>query len=108
MWDHPPPHLKAACEVTKAPRPSSWVAAKATLFPQTGVPAGHKASLPASLFPAACGWGEMGDREGWRSGCYMGLADGHYKQPGPGLLVLGELGHCNICPDAARPNKHPG
>lgn len=32
----------------------------------------------------------------------MRLADGHDKQPGPGLLVLGEVGHCNICPDAAK------
>lgn len=80
----------------------------ATLFPQTGVPAGHKASLPARLFPAACGWDEMGDREGCCSGQYMGLADGHDKQPRPGLLVWGRWVIATSVQMQPRPNKRPG
>lgn len=73
-----------------------------------GVPAGRKAPLPADLFPAACGWDEVGDREECWGRRYTGLANGHCKQPGPVLLVLGEEGHCGMCPDTARPSKRPG
>lgn len=41
-----------------------------------GVPAGHQPSLLASLFPAACGWGEAGAREGCGGRRGRGLAKG--------------------------------
>lgn len=73
------------------------------------------APLPASLFPAACGWAEVGDREGCEGRQCMGLANGHGKQPGPGLLVLGRTvtaafvqtqpGPANVQGD---PKRHPG
>lgn len=53
-----------------------------------GMPAGHKASLPAGYFQLHV-VGKVGDREGCWGRQRMGLATGHYKQPGPGLLVLG-------------------
>lgn len=45
-----------------------------------GVPAGYQPSLPASLFPAACGWGEAGAREGCGGRQGTELAKGHDKR----------------------------
>lgn len=74
-----------------------------------GVPAGHQPSLLASLFPAACGWGEAGARGGCAGrGAGAGEARGWPKATINGLSVLGKDGCCSTCLDAARPSPRPG
>lgn len=72
-WDRLPP-AKAAQEVTKDPA-EQLGGCRGSPRPTNR----HKASLPAGLFPAACGWDEVGDGEGSGSGPYTGLAGGHCK-----------------------------
>ena len=44
------------------------------------LPAGSQPSLPARLFPVACGWGEVGAREGCGGRRGTRLAKGHNKR----------------------------
>lgn len=76
------------------------------------LPAGHQPSLLASLFPAACGWGEVGAREGCGGRRGTRLAKGHDKQSvgaGKGWLLQHVSRHGLARPTSrVAPSHHPG